>query len=58
MGTTAYEGSAGEDRATRNLRRFVEAHSIPVSPWEEGDKVKSLRGDEQWWETQDGKKMV
>lgn len=58
FGETAYEGSAGEDRAHRNLRRFVESHVVPESPWEEGKKVKTLAGNEIWYETKDGKKKV
>jgi len=40
------------------LRRFVEAHVVPVSPWKEGEKVKTLAGGEVWWESKDGVKMV
>ncbi|KAL8730759.1 MAG: hypothetical protein Q9166_003829 [cf. Caloplaca sp. 2 TL-2023] len=58
LGQSAYEGSAGEDRAHRNLRRFVEAHIIPASPWKEGEKVKSLGGEELWWENKDGTRTV
>ncbi|KAL8816363.1 MAG: hypothetical protein Q9223_004612 [Gallowayella weberi] len=58
LGQSAYEGSAGEDRAHQNLRRFVEAHVIPASPWREGERVKSLRGEEVWWENHDGIKKV
>jgi hypothetical protein len=59
LGTEAYEGGDGQERARRNLGRFAEAHVVPVSPWEEGDKVKTLLGDrEVWWETKDGKKVV
>lgn len=58
MGAEAYKGGEGEDRATRNLRRFVEAHTIPASPWKEGEKVQSLRGETVWWEMKDGKKVV
>ncbi|KAF2224244.1 FAS1 domain-containing protein [Elsinoe ampelina] len=50
FGTEAYEGKDGEDRAGRNLRRFVEAHVVPVSPWEEKVRVKTLGGGEVWWE--------
>ncbi|KAG0128339.1 hypothetical protein HOY82DRAFT_565976 [Tuber indicum] len=28
-----YEGLGGEDRAGRNLRRFVEAHCLAENPW-------------------------
>lgn len=49
-----YQGIKGEDRAHRNLRRFVEAHCVGVSPWEKGQKVKTLEGVEIWWE--DGEK--
>ncbi|KAL8714752.1 MAG: hypothetical protein Q9220_001265 [cf. Caloplaca sp. 1 TL-2023] len=58
LGQGAYDGSAGEDRAHRNLRRFVEAHIIPTSPWKEGEKVKSIRGEELWWESKDGARMI
>lgn len=58
FGEGAYEGGEGEDRAHRNLRRFVEAHVVPLSPWEEGKKMKTLAGSEVWYETKDGKKVV
>lgn len=58
FGTSAYEGSAGEDRARKNLERFVQRHVIPESPWEEGKKVKTLAGNEVWWESKDGQKKV
>lgn len=58
FGTEAYKGQDGEDRAHKNLRRFVERHIVPESPWEEGKKVKTLAGNEVWWETKDGKKKV
>ena len=58
LGANAYQGQSGEDRAQRNLRMFVEAHIIPVSPWEKGDKVDSIGGGKLWWEEKEGKKMV
>jgi hypothetical protein len=60
LGSNAYEGQDGQERAQRNLRRFVEAHVVPVSPWPEKEKVKSiLQGDrEVWWETRDGVRVV
>jgi hypothetical protein len=58
LGPHAYDGSDGEDRAHRNLRRFVEAHVVPVSPWVEGEKVRTLAGGQVWWEVKDGKKLV
>lgn len=58
MGEGAYEGASGEDRAQRNLRRFAEAHIVPVSPWKEGEKVNTMRGGEVWWEAKDGNKVV
>lgn len=58
LGASAYEGQAGEDRASRNLRRFTEAHVIPTSPWKEGEKVKSMGGTEVWWESKDGRAVV
>jgi hypothetical protein len=58
LGTDAYSGDKGAERARQNLQRFVEAHVVPASPWKEGDKLKTLAGDEIWWETIDGVKMV
>jgi hypothetical protein len=60
LGAEAYAGQEGVDRAQQNLRRFVEAHVVPASPWEEGQKVKRVSGEggEVWWETRDGKKVV
>ena len=58
MGASAYDGSEGEDRATANLRRFVEAHLVPASPWKEGEKVLSVGGSKLWWETKEGRKVV
>ncbi|KAL6715954.1 hypothetical protein ACLMJK_006916 [Lecanora helva] len=58
MGNNAYQGASGEDRATRNLRRFAEAHIVPTSPWKEGEKVESMGGGTVWWESKDGNKYV
>lgn len=58
LGAEAYEGGEGEERAQRNLRRFVEAHVVPASPWKEGEKLKTLAGGEVWWEERDGVKVV
>lgn len=45
----AYSGSQGEDRARKNLRRFVEAHLIPTSPWRKDDEVGTLGGGKLKW---------
>jgi paired amphipathic helix protein Sin3a len=59
LGPQAYEGEDGQERAQRNLRRFVEAHIVPTSPWKEGQRVKPLGDDrEVWWEEKDGKRVV
>ncbi|KAI9812480.1 MAG: hypothetical protein M1827_004711 [Pycnora praestabilis] len=58
LGEDAYEGKGGEDRAHRNLRRFVEAHVVPSSPWKEGEKAETIGGAKIWWENKDGKKTV
>ena len=57
-GRDAYTGASGEDRAHQNLRRFVEAHVVPASPWKSGEKIQSMAGGKVWWEEVDGKKMV
>ncbi|TRX94145.1 hypothetical protein FHL15_004913 [Xylaria flabelliformis] len=56
LGATAYDGDDGQERARRNIRRFVEAHVVPVSPWREREKTRSLLdGDKEiWWENKDG----
>lgn len=48
-----YRGLAGEDRASKNLRTFVEAHCVGVSPWAKGEKTKTLQGKEVWWDEDD-----
>lgn len=58
FGAKAYDGSEGQGRAQKNLRRFVEAHIVPVSPWREGEKVQALNGRGLIWEMKDGKRMV
>lgn len=60
LGADAYDGDDGKERAQKNIRRFVEAHVVPASPWNQGDKVKTLGGDgtEIWWEEKNGNKMV
>lgn len=59
LGPDAYEGGEGQERAQRNLRRFVEAHLVPESPWPEGEKKRPIGGDmEIWWEEKDGTRVV
>lgn len=58
MGEQAYDGASGEDRAQRNLRRFVEAHIVPASPWKEGEEITTLGGVKLRWEEKGGQKMV
>ncbi|RWR00014.1 hypothetical protein C8Q69DRAFT_453344 [Paecilomyces variotii] len=52
----AYKGPEGEDRAQNNLRRFVEAHLVPASPWKEGEEIETLGGRKLSW-TKDGDKL-
>lgn len=58
LGEQAYDGSGGQERANKNLQRFVEAHIVPQSPWKEGEKVSTLGGGQVWWEERDGKRFV
>ena len=58
LGQQAYKGDNGEERAKRNVRRFVEAHVVSASPWKEGEKVKTLAGSEVWWQSKDGVRIV
>lgn len=40
------------------MRRFVEAHLVPASPWEKEEKIKTLGGKEVWWVVKDGSKVI
>ncbi len=31
---------------------------MPVSPWKEGEKVRTVGGGEVWWEEREGGKIV
>jgi len=53
-----YEGDDGKDKAQENLKKFVESHIIPMAPWLEGEKVKTLAGQEIWWVKDGDKKMI
>lgn len=59
-GDSGVSAERNEDKAAENLRKFVEEHVVPVSPWEEGKegKMKTLGGREVWWEKRDGGKRV
>ncbi|KAL4977711.1 FAS1 domain-containing protein [Aspergillus desertorum] len=52
----AYEGEEGQDRAKRNLERFVFAHVVAQSPWKEGEDAETLAGDKLTWR-KDGDKI-
>ncbi|KAL2870067.1 uncharacterized protein BJX67DRAFT_305058 [Aspergillus lucknowensis] len=52
----AYEGDEGQDRAKRNLERFVSAHIVVQSPWGEGEEAETLGGDKLSWR-KDGNKI-
>lgn len=49
-----------EDKAAKNLRRFVLEHAVGQSPWREGEKAKTLWAEENgskgeiWWERRGG----
>lgn len=59
LGTQAYSGDDGAERAARNLARFVGAHVVPAAPWKEGQKVRSMAGVEVWWEQgKDGERKI
>lgn len=60
LGADAYGGEDGWERAQRNLKRFVEAHVVPINPWPQGEKVKVMGSDgaEVWWEEKDGAKVI
>lgn len=63
QGTVAeelYRGESGEDRAASNLRRFVEAHLVGISPWQKGkaNQVRTLQGKTIWWDEEGGVKKI
>ncbi len=60
LGATAYDGDEGQERARTNIQRFVQAHIVPLSPWRENERSRSLLdGDKEiWWEMKDGVMMV
>ncbi|KAM5355141.1 hypothetical protein ACJ41O_001787 [Fusarium nematophilum] len=58
LGADAYEGEEGQDRARLNMRRFVEAHLVPRSPWAENERAKTVGGKEIWWVERDGRRVV
>jgi len=59
LGADAYEGEDGQERAEKNLRRFVEAHILPASPWAENQKTRAVGSDRDvWWEERDGVKVI
>ncbi|OOF96389.1 hypothetical protein ASPCADRAFT_4435 [Aspergillus carbonarius ITEM 5010] len=45
----AYEGEDGQDRAKKNLERFVQAHVVKRSPWGESEEGVTLAGDKLTW---------
>ncbi|PWY69901.1 FAS1 domain-containing protein AN1527 precursor [Aspergillus eucalypticola CBS 122712] len=53
----AYEGDEGQDRATKNLERFVKAHVVVGSPWGEGDEGVTLAGEKVTWNKGEGGKI-
>ncbi|KAF8469669.1 FAS1 domain-containing protein [Kalaharituber pfeilii] len=55
-----YAGDAGEDRASQNLRRFVQAHLVEVSPWQKGKEnmAKTLGGKSVWWDEEGGVRKI
>ncbi|KAL6230407.1 FAS1 domain-containing protein [Aspergillus navahoensis] len=55
--TKAYEGNEGQDRAKRNLERFVSAHIVAQSPWKEGEQAETLGGDKLTWK-KDGHRII
>ncbi|KAL1835752.1 hypothetical protein VTJ49DRAFT_6107 [Mycothermus thermophilus] len=59
FGPDAYQGPEGLERARRNIRRFVEAHMIPASPWKQGDRVRPVvGGGEVWWEEKGDTRLI
>ncbi|KAF1812403.1 hypothetical protein P152DRAFT_397808 [Eremomyces bilateralis CBS 781.70] len=58
FGESAYNGDSGADKAQENLKRFVEAHIVVGSPWNEREKRETLTGKTIWFEKVDGKTII
>lgn len=58
LGVQAYEGDDGQERANRNLKRFVEAHIVIGNPWPAGKKTKTLGGSDVWWEERESSRVI
>lgn len=55
----AYAGKQGRERADDNLKKFVEMHVLPESPWAEDVKLETLGGAKiSWKKGEDGKIYV
>lgn len=54
----AYQGKEGQERARRNLEKFVEGHILPVCPWGEGQQVTTLGGKTLSWVREGERKVV
>ena len=55
----AYVGQQGRERAAENLKKFVEIHAVPDSPWPENSEIETLGGAKTYWtKEQDGKAYV
>ena len=57
-GDESVSAQYNEDKAAQNLKRFVEEHVVPVSPWKEGEKIKTLGGQHLWWEDNGDGKVI
>ena len=59
LGASAYDGTEGEGRAQKNLKRFVEVHVLPTGSWAEGERVSTVGGKHLWWDdVGEGKRVV
>ncbi|KPM45894.1 hypothetical protein AK830_g731 [Neonectria ditissima] len=58
LGPKAYSGDDGQERARKNMLRFVEEHLVAGSPWAQDDKAETVTGKQVWWVEKDGKRFV
>lgn len=57
--TSGVSAASHEDKAAKNLDRFVREHVVPKSPWAEREKVETMGGQKLWWEkNKDGKRVI
>ncbi|OAA31999.1 FAS1 domain-containing protein [Moelleriella libera RCEF 2490] len=53
-------GGSSPESANHMIESFVKAHLVAKAPWKEGDRAKTLAGNDEeiWWEERHGKRVI